>query len=85
MTPTPPFWFTQRQGKLEAAGDDLYKLTAPNLGEAFLGIRADGDRWRGFVWQTAAGPELSVTEASYESRPEAISTAFELYRRLFIV
>jgi hypothetical protein len=85
MTPTPPFWFTQRQGKLEAAGDDLYKLTAPNLGEAFVGARADGGRWRGFVRQAAAGPDLTVTEASYETRPEAIATAFELYRRAFIV
>ena len=38
MQPTPPFWFHQRQAKLEAAGSDVYRVTAPNAPEAFIGL-----------------------------------------------
>ncbi len=79
--PTPPFWFRQRQGKLEAAGPDLLRLTAPNLAEAFIGIReAAGGRWAPFLRFTTAGPDAATSPISYDHRADAWGAAFELYR-----
>ena len=44
-----PFWFKQRQGKAEQAGTDTYRLTAPNLGETFIGISEIPRALRGAV------------------------------------
>ena len=41
-----PSWFKQRQAKAEPAGDNVYRLTAPQLREAFIAIRQGADgRW----------------------------------------
>ena len=54
MQPVPPFWFQQRQAKMEPAGTNTFRLTAPNQGEAFIFIeRADNDHWSA-VLKTAA-------------------------------
>ena len=46
MQPVPPFWFQQRQAKMEPAGTNTFRLTAPNQGEAFIIIeRADNGHW----------------------------------------
>ena len=36
MEPVTPFWFKQRQCRMEPVGTDMVKVTGPNLGEAFL-------------------------------------------------
>ena len=37
-SPILPFWFKQRQCKAEPAGDDVLKVSGPNLGEAYLRV-----------------------------------------------
>jgi hypothetical protein len=79
--PIPPFWFKQRQGKAEPAGTDTCKLTAPNLGEAFIGIRPTADgHWSGFLRLTADGSEADATGPKYNNAQDAWGAAFELYR-----
>lgn len=81
MEPVPPFWFRQRQGKMEAAGENTYKLTAPNLPEARIQISAATDGgWIGAVLEGANGPELERTRSTYADAQEAWQAAFELYR-----
>ncbi|MFL5245396.1 MAG: hypothetical protein ACJ8FY_25145 [Gemmataceae bacterium] len=78
-----PAWFKQRQGKAEQAGDEhTYRLTAPQLGEAFIGIRqAENGRWLASLRMNQAAPETATTEAEYATSSEAWEAAFELYRR----
>jgi hypothetical protein len=85
MEPTTPFWFKQRQCKLEPAGDNTYKVTGPNLGEARVRVFADDGHWRGAVRLTAEGPDIDVTVPGYATPDEALAAAFELYRNRFIV
>lgn len=86
MQPTPPFWFKQRQAKLEPVGDNTFKVTAPNQGEAYLHIhQGDNQRWQAGVRATADGADLAVTGAEFEDANEAWEAAFELYRRAFVV
>jgi hypothetical protein len=86
MQPTPPFWFKQRQGKLELVRDNTYKATAPNQGEAFLAIRPGPDgRWEAAVRGTADGADLAITGPEFESPTQAWEAAFELYRRTLVV
>jgi hypothetical protein len=85
MAPNYPFWFKQRQCKAEPLGDNALRVSGPNLGEAVLEIRPDGNRWRSAVRQTADGPDVAVTEPEMESAQEAWEAAFELYRTHFIV
>lgn len=81
QAPTLPFWFKQRQGKAEPAGDQTFRLTAPNLGEMFIAVRpGDHGRWGAALKATAAGPDLDTTAAQYETAGEAWQAAFELYR-----
>lgn len=84
--PTPPFWFRLRQGKAEPVGPDTYRLTAPNLGEAFISIRqTEQNRWSAVVKQTADGPALAETTDDFATLQEAWDAAFELYRLRFVV
>ena len=56
-------------------------MTAPNQGEAFIGIRpVDQDQWLAALRATADGPDVSVTQEPFASRAEAWEAAFELYR-----
>ena len=57
MEPIPPFWFKQRQCKLEAAGDNTFKVTAPNLGEYYLRVFSENGGWKAALRSTAAGPD----------------------------
>jgi len=83
--PTTPFWFKQRQGKLESVGENVYKLTAPNQAEAFVLIRRDGDLWASAVRQTADGPDLAATPPRFSTMWNAWDAAFELYRQTCVI
>jgi hypothetical protein len=86
MALVTPFWFKQRQGKAEEAGPNLYKITGPNMKEAFLGIRqGDNGRWHAFVRHQADGPDVAATTESRTTPYEAWEVAFEMYRTLEIV
>jgi hypothetical protein len=86
MQPTLPFWFRLRQGKLEAAGSDLYRLTAPNAREAFVGIHhAENGHWRPVFRWSAEGPDEAVDSLEFVTPQEAWEAAFELYRTQVIV
>ena len=85
-TPTLPFWFRLRQGKAEPAGPDMYRLTAPNLAEAFIGIRqAENGRWLPVLKQTASGPDEAVASEGFATPQEAWEAAFEGYRLRVVV
>jgi hypothetical protein len=76
-----PFWFKQRQLKAEAAGTDVYRLSGPNLKEAFVGIRrGDNGRWAAFLRDTADGADVAATEPQFETVYDAWEAAFELFR-----
>jgi hypothetical protein len=86
MAPILPFWFKQRQAKAEPAGPDTYRLTAPNLGEAFISVRQDSaGQWGAALRLGADGPDVAVTATAYANRGEAWDAAFEMYRRQLIV
>jgi hypothetical protein len=76
-----PTWFKYRQGKAEPAGDHTYRVTAPNLSEAFVSIRAlENGQWQGTVRLSADGPDLAVSEPVPGGAGQAWDAAFELYR-----
>jgi hypothetical protein len=86
MVLTLPFWFKMRQGKAEPAGDNTYRLTAPNLPETFISIRSSGNgSWTPVVRSSADGPELAVAEKSYHNPADAWGVAFELYRNAVVI
>ena len=71
MEPTTPFWFKQRQCKLEAAGEQQFKVTAPNLVESFLRVEPAGEnRWRAALRRTVDGADLfqRITALPLDSR-----------------
>jgi hypothetical protein len=88
MPPPPslPFWFRLRQGKAEAAESNLYRLTAPNLAEAFIGVRqAENGRWLPQLKRTVSGPDLVTAADDFATPQEAWEAAFESYRREVVV
>jgi hypothetical protein len=86
MQPHIPFWFKQRQGKVEPAGDEKLRLTAPNMPEAFIGVIRDSDgRWRPLLRQTADGPDLAPAELVFGTPEDAWDAAFEFHREKFVV
>jgi hypothetical protein len=86
MALVTPYWFKQRQAKAEAAGEDTYRLTGPNLPEAFLSIRrAENHRWSAALRLSADGPEAAATAPEFETPADAWEAAFELYREHVIV
>lgn len=86
MEPIQPFWFKQRQAKLESAGDNIFKATAPNQGEAFLLIRqGEAQRWSAALRLSAGGEDVASTPAVFRTPGHAWEAAFELYRQAAIV
>ena len=88
MQPITPFWFKQRQCKFEVAGgpDTMLKITGPNLGEAYIGIRQTANqKWQAAFRRTAEGSDDAVTEPNIPGKREAWDAAFELYRQNVIV
>ena len=85
MEPQVPFWFKQRQCKLEAAGENAFKVSGPNLGEAYVRIFPANGSWKAAVRAKADGPDVAVTSGSLPTTNGAWDAAFELYRTHFIV
>ena len=86
MQPIPPFWFKQRQAKLEPAGENTFKAVAPQQGDAYLTVRkGDNGRWSAAVRSTADGADLMSTPAEFDNPVLAWEAAFELYRRHALV
>ncbi len=78
--PVPPFWFHQRQCKLEALEEGLFRAVGPNLAEGFLGVRqSEGGHWTPVFRLAKDGPDLSAGE-QFDTPKEAWDAAFELYR-----
>lgn len=81
-----PMWFKQRQGKAEAAGENTYRLTGPNLREAFISIhKSDNGLWAASLRYAVDGPEIAATEPEIATPYEAWEAAFEIYRNHVIV
>lgn len=81
-----PSWFKGRQAKAEPAGENLYRLSGPNLPEAFIGLRkGENGLWTAFLRRSADGPELAVTAPEFTRTYEAWEAAFELFRTYCIV
>src|SRR5439155_21382632 len=86
MEPILPFWFRQRQGKVEPAGANAYRLTAPNIAEAFISIRqTENGHWRPALRLQSNGPNVDAPEVDLENPQEECEAAFELYRRRMVV
>lgn len=86
MTPVTPFWFVQRQGKMDEAGERLYRLHGPIMREAFIGVRRDDSgKWSAFLRPEASGADLATSAARHDSEPDAWYAAFELYRGHFVI
>jgi hypothetical protein len=81
-----PSWFNQRQGKAEAAGDNSYRLSAPNAKAALIGIqRGDNGHWSAALRLAEDGAVVASTEPEFLRPQEAWEAAFELYRRQVVV
>jgi hypothetical protein len=81
-----PSWFKQRQGKAEPAGETEYRLTAPNLRDAYIGLRPAGDgRWSAFLRFAPDGPDAAATDATFATLYDAWEAAFELHRTRVVV
>jgi len=82
-----PSWFKGRQCKAEpAGGENVLKVTGPNLAEAYLHIQpADGGRWRAGLRFQPAGEDVALTQTTYDSPKTAWDVAFELYRTHVVV
>jgi hypothetical protein len=81
MSPEPPSWFKQRQCKAEpVGGDGLIKVSGPNLGDAYLSVRAGAaGGWAAALRLTPDGPDVAA--AGEAPSPQAAwAAAFELYR-----
>lgn len=86
MQPVPPQWFKLRQGKIEPAGTDTYRLSAPQQQEAFISVQqAENGRWSASLRMTADGPAVAATEPVLENAGDAWQAAFELYREHVII
>jgi hypothetical protein len=81
-----PSWFKYRQGKAEDAGPNLYKVSAPQLKDAFVGIRPARDEgWQAFFRHAADGPDVAASDSNWPTPGEAWNVAFEMYRREMVV
>ena len=84
--PVPPFWFGQRQCKLEPLEDGTYRVGGPNLAEAFLGIRQkENGRWKPVFRLVKDGPDVADGDTELATPQEAWDAAFELYRIQLVV
>ena len=84
MKPVPPFWFLMRQGKMESVAPETYRLTAPNLQEAYISVRkSEPGGWLGVFRLQPDGADAGTAPA--ETEPGAWEAAFELYRLRLVV
>jgi len=76
-----PFWFKQRQCKVEPqGGDHLLKVSGPNLGEAYLHVQQANGHWAAGLRLAPDGGDVAVTEPEFPTAQEAWTAAFELFR-----
>jgi len=86
MQPVPPFWFVQRQAKMEAVPTNMFRLTAPNQGEAFIFIeQADNCHFSAGLKTAVDGPVVVGSGPIWEKEEDAWAAAFELYRNEVVV
>jgi hypothetical protein len=83
--PVTPFWFKQRQCKMEPAGSDsTLKITAPNQREAYLAVRPVDGGFQAALRLDPQGDDLA-TSPTLPASHQAWSWAFELYRTHVVV
>jgi hypothetical protein len=81
-----PLWFKQRQCRAEQAGEDLLKVSGPNLPEAYLHIGpGENGTWKAGLRYTPEGPDVVTALAEQPNARAAWDAAFELYRTHVIV
>ncbi len=82
-----PMWFKQRQAIAEQAGENMLRLTGPNLAEGFILIRQEPDRnqWTAALRLARHGPDVAIARAAASRPYEAWEAAFELYRSHIVV
>lgn len=81
-----PYWFDQRQCKAEAAGEDFYCITAPNMRPSYVGVRRlDNGRFQGYFRHEQDGPDDAITEVEFDTPYNAWEGTFELYREKMIL
>ncbi len=88
MLPTVPFWVLQRQVKVEEAGPETLRLTAPNLPPYELVLRPiESSPNLSAALYRINGDKLLITqrETDYDNPNQAWNVAFELYRQYVIV
>jgi hypothetical protein len=84
--PILPFWFKQRQCKAEPhGGEQMLKVSGPNLPEAYVHVRSDDGRWTGGLRTQPEGPDIATAAADEPTEQAAWNAAFELYRQHLIV
>lgn len=79
-----PTWFKGRQGKTEPAGENMLRLTGPNLVEGVIGIRPEGAGWKAFVRARPDGEDVGAAAVPLVHPNEAWGAAFELFRNHFV-
>jgi len=71
---------------LEPLEDGVYRVTGPNLAEAFISVRsAADDRWAPVFRSSKDGPNLAESTPPLDTAREAWQAAFELYRTQVVV
>jgi hypothetical protein len=83
--PDVPFWVKGRQATVEPVGQDMYRVSGPNLPEAIVGVRTTDDGcWRGYIRANADGRDIAVMPTTNDNSHDALFAAFELYREHMI-
>lgn len=82
MEPITPFWFKQRQCKMEPVGGDrMLKVSGPNLAEAYIHIAGgENGTWQAGLRLSPDGPDVATADAEQPNAKAAWDVAFELYR-----
>jgi hypothetical protein len=80
-----PSWFKQRQCKAEEVTANTYRLTGPNLREAFIRVESVVGGWKAALRTAADGPDVLASHDPLPNEFEAWSAAFEFYRAEVLV
>ncbi len=75
-----PAWFKYRQCEAQAAGENCYRITAPQMEPVYLRIRQTPTGWQASLSQSADGPDSLASAPNLPDEREAWTTAFELLR-----
>ena len=70
---------------METLEENTYRLSAPNLAEAFIAIRQDSTGgWVPVLRLTKDGPDVANSTAPLTTPQEAWDAAFEQYRQTVV-